>query len=122
MRTLQSQIGWCAKVQWVLAAAMLVLVGGFYLLGYRPAASQRAALRGQIQNTRRELEGNQARTQIKPIVEGKVRVSRAKLERFDKRLPRHQELSQFIGDISQLSRRSALRRWSTKMSPPKPSD
>ena len=122
MRTLESQIGWCAKVQWVLAGAMVLLVGGFYLLSYRPKSVHRAELQGQIVVKERELATNQARTQIKPIVERKVALSKAKVDRFDKRLPRQAEFGQFIKDITHLSQRSALRRWSTKTDTPKRSD
>jgi Tfp pilus assembly protein PilO len=122
VRTLQDQIGWCARAQWVLAGATVLLAGGFYLGGYRPAARELARLDGQIAAAERELESNQARTQIRPIVEQKVNESRRKLERFDQRLPRQQDLGQFIGDITHLSQRSALRRWSTQTHVPRPSD
>jgi Tfp pilus assembly protein PilO len=120
MRTLESQIGWCAKVQWVLAGATVLLVGGFYLFGYRPGASQRAGLGGQILVKERELASNQARTQIRPIVEQKVNESKRKVDRFDKRLPREAEFGPFIRDVTHLAQRTALRRWAYKTEPPKP--
>ena len=36
MRTLQSQIGWCARAQWVLGVSIVALSAGFVMLGFRP--------------------------------------------------------------------------------------
>jgi len=59
-RSLQNQIGWCARAQWVLAAAMVAMIGGFYLFEYRPATQKRTELRMQIDSKRNELTANKS--------------------------------------------------------------
>lgn len=108
MQTLQSQIGWCARIQWGLGSTMLTMVVAFYVMGYRPASQRLAALHQDIEIKQRELRDNQSRTQIRPVVEDKVRELHKKLQRFDKKLPRQQEFGQFYNDITFLGRQSAL--------------
>lgn len=114
MRTLQSQIGWCARAQWVLGSAMLVVVAGFYLFGYRPASVRMASLRQEIDIKQRELKDIQQRTVIRPLVEQTVNERRRKLERFDKKLPKQQDFGQFYNDITFLGRQSALSKCSVE--------
>ena len=52
MRTLQSQIGWCARAQWGLSAGLVLFVIGFYFFGYRPATRQLNELQSRIDTTR----------------------------------------------------------------------
>jgi Tfp pilus assembly protein PilO len=111
MRTLKGQIGWCSRAQWVLGVTIVVCLGGFYLLGYRPQTRRLADLHMQIDARQRELRANQSRTLIRPEVERKVNELKRRLDRFDKRLPRQQEIAQFIREVTHLSRQSSLRRW-----------
>jgi type IV pilus assembly protein PilO len=108
MQTLQSQIGWCARAQWVLGSTMLLMILVFYVFGYRPAGARLATLRQDIEIKRRELKDNQSRTQIRPVVEQTVNERRRKLERFDKKLPKQQDFGQFYNDITFLGRQSDL--------------
>jgi Tfp pilus assembly protein PilO len=109
MRTLQSQVGWCARAQWIMGTSIIVLVAGFYLFGYRPATARMSDLRLQIAGKSRELESNQVRTKIRPEVEQMVKDSRRKLARFDKQLPNHVEWGQFLNDITLLRDQAGLR-------------
>jgi Tfp pilus assembly protein PilO len=108
MQTLQSQLAWYARIQWILGATMLTMVVAFYIAGYRPASQRLASLRQDIDIRQRELRDNQSRTQIRPIVEQKVNELRNKLQRFDKKMPRQQEFGEFYNDITFLGRQSAL--------------
>ena len=56
MRSLQSQIGLCARAQWILASGMLVFLVSFYLLGYRPHSQHLGGLQAQMQAKQRELD------------------------------------------------------------------
>ena len=114
MRTLQSQIDSCARAQWVLGTAMLLLIVGFYVFAYRPSGARLATLRQDVEIKRRELKDNQSRTQIRPVVEQTVNERRRKLERFDKKLPKQQDFGQFYNDITFLGRQSALSKCSVE--------
>ena len=109
MRTLQSQVGWCARAQWVLTVALLVMGLGFYLFAYRPSITRMARMRQEIASKQRELESNQVRTKVRPAVELMVRESRRKLARFDEQLPKTSEWGQFLNDITLLRDQAALR-------------
>lgn len=109
MRTLQSQVGWCARAQWILGSSIVLLLAAFYLFGYRPATARLADLRSQIEAKSRELKSNQVRTKVRPEVEQMVNDSRRKLARFDKQLPRHDEWGQFLNDITLLRDQAGLR-------------
>lgn len=122
MRTLQSQIGWCARVQWVLGGALVALVVGFYFFGYRPQTRQLNSLNAQIHTQRQELDANQSRTKILPDVALDVNNLRKKLDKFDKQLPRSPELGQFIKEITQVSQQSSLRKLTVQPGAPKRSD
>jgi Tfp pilus assembly protein PilO len=109
MRTLQSQIGWCARAQWVFSASIVALAAGFFLFGYRPMTARLADLHVQIETKQRELIDNQTKTQIRPYVEQQVNDSKRKLARFDKQLPRQVEWGQFLNDITVLRDQAGLR-------------
>src|SRR5687767_7252623 len=109
MRTLQSQVGWCARAQWILATSMIVLAAAFYLCLYRTATARRAELRSQIEVRQRELRDNQIKTAIRPYVQQQVDESRRRLARFDKQLPRNVEWGQFLNDITLLRDQAGLR-------------
>jgi type IV pilus assembly protein PilO len=109
MRTLKTQIGWCAKAQWVLGSTMVCALGAFYLFGYRPQTNRLATLHEQIDRKQRDLRDNQTNLMIRPDVERTVRELEKKLDKFNTRLPRQQELGQFIRDVNRLSQQSMLR-------------
>lgn len=114
MQTLQKQIRSCARVQWTLASCMFVMVGSFYLLGYRPTIARQKMLAAQIVEKQRELMAARLQTRILPDVASEVEQLKAKLERSKKSIPRQQELPQFIRHVTQLSQQAALRRFGYK--------
>jgi len=110
MRTLREQASWCTRIQYVLGGSIVLMFLGFYLVGMRPKESQLRQLREQIVQRERELNANQARANNLPVIEMDVEMTRVRLERFDKKLPKQQELGQFIREITQLSNRYNLRK------------
>jgi Tfp pilus assembly protein PilO len=111
MRTLQSQIGWCARAQWVLGSSMVAFVAAFYFFGYRPSTSRLAEARMQTDVKQRELLANQEKTKVRTRLEQEVNDKRRRLERFDKQLPRQMEWGQFMNDITLLREQSGVRNW-----------
>ena len=114
MRSLQSQIKWCARGQWALAGVIVALVVGFYVVGFRPMSTRLGALREQITQRQRDVFAGRAETKVLPDVAGEVQRLQARLERSHKSIPPQQELSQFIKDITQLSQQANLKRFSYK--------
>jgi len=109
MKSLHNQLEWCNKVQWLLGLALTLLLAGFVLFGYRPTSRRLADLQMQIDNKRRDLTSNLARVKILPDVIATVTDLRTKLEKFDKQLPKQQEIPQFLKDIDAMVRNASLR-------------
>jgi Tfp pilus assembly protein PilO len=114
MKTLQSQIRWCARIQWTMAVVVCAMALAFYLLLYRPQVKQLGELSAQIRTAERDLKAGKTETQILPNVANEVETLRARLERGKKSIPPQQELPQFIRDVTQLSEQAMLRRFSFK--------
>jgi type IV pilus assembly protein PilO len=109
MRNLQNQIITCLRAQWILAIGVVLLAGGFYLFGYRPASHELKSLRQQIDSKQRTLEVSRVRAADLPAVAREVEYLQARLQRFDKKMPKQQNLDQFIRDVDRYSQDSALR-------------
>jgi len=119
VRTLQSQVGWCRKAQLALAGIFFILLTFFLVFGYRPQMAELHDLRSRISDKRHDLETAQARAKALPMVMAEVVRLQQRVERFDKKLPKQQDLGQFIKDITQLSQQTSLRRWRIDASIPK---
>lgn len=119
MRSLQSQIGLCARAQWILASGMLVFLVSFYLLGYRPHSQHLGGLQAQMQAKQRELDTDRSRASTLPIVEFEVEKLRLKLQRFDKKLPKDPQLGQFLESLARLREQYSLRNWNYQPGVPK---
>lgn len=109
MRALRSQAEWCARAQWVLGISLAVLVVGFWALVYRPSSTKLSDLQMQIDSKQRDLNSNRTRVRILPDVMLAVTEMQARLERFDKKLPKNPDLSTFINDVTAASHQAALR-------------
>ena len=88
---------------------MACALAGFYLFSYRPQTQKLAEFHDRFELKQRELHDNEIRTINLPEFEQSVRKLQLKLDKFDQRLPRQQELGQFIRDINRLSQQSMLR-------------
>jgi Tfp pilus assembly protein PilO len=107
---LRDQLAGCVRVQRALACGVAALAVGFAVFGYRPASERQASLAMEIESKRRTLEADEVNARKLPVVALEVEKLKARLERFDKKLPNQQELGPFIGDITQASQQAALRR------------
>jgi Tfp pilus assembly protein PilO len=123
MRSLQKQAEWCARVQWGLGMAVLVLVVGFYAAVYRPNRQRLDALNLQIDSSRQTLTGNRSRLQVLPEVNVAVAGMQSWLDQFDKTVPRLPEIGPFINDITEISHQAGLRKgWTVEPGVPTQSD
>lgn len=109
MRTLQSQVGWCVRAQWVLGTSFVLVCAAFYFVGYRPSIARQVELRAQLDLKTRELESNRRETAIRETLQIEVDDLRYRLARFDKQLPRQVEWGQFLNDITLLRDQAGLR-------------
>jgi len=119
MRTLQSQIGWSRRAQITLVGVFMAFLAFFLLFGYRPQMAELNALHSQINDKKRDLDTAQDRAKALPMVMAEVARLQQRVERFDKKLPKQQDLGAFIKDITQLSQQSSLRRWRIDAKAPK---
>ena len=110
MRTVQSQIAWCARAQWTLTIVMVSTIGLFLIFGYRPATQRLTFLKGEIANHSQLLDENQTKARRLPMLAFEVDRLRNKLEKFNKRLPKTAELGEFIRDLTQVSQQCAIRK------------
>src|SRR2546423_1196734 len=110
MRTLQSQVRWTTKAQWVMTAVMAGLAVGFYVLAYGPPTKKRGGRQAESRNKHEQLQAAEARARMPPAVESEVEQLKQRLDRFDKKLPRQQDLPQVIKDITQVSQQEALKK------------
>jgi Tfp pilus assembly protein PilO len=105
---LKSQMQLCTRAQWWVALGLLGLIGLVCLLAIRPATARLDGISGYVAKQRNELHSAQARLAALPALEKETEQLRRGVEFFDKRLPKHQDLPQLIGDVTQMSRRAAL--------------
>jgi Tfp pilus assembly protein PilO len=110
-RSLQAQIGLCARAQWVLAGAMIAMVGGFYLFEYRPAMQKRAELRMQIDAKRNELLASKTLTEGNADLALSVEKLKYQLGPFDMKMPKQADLGQFFREVTEISQSTRLRGW-----------
>jgi len=122
MRTLQSQVRWTTKAQWVMTAVMAGVGAGFYLLGYRPATQKLDVRQAEYRTKHEQLQSAEARARMLPAVDSEVEQLKQRLERFDKKLPRQQDLPQVIKDITQVSQQEALKKLTVQPAPPRRSE
>lgn len=110
MRSMKSQTVWCARAQVTTSLLMGVLIIGFFSAVWWPARLKQSRLREQIAVRSGKLETNQARAMNLPILAAEVAKLEAKLQRFNKKLPRTAELDGFVREMTQASQQCALRK------------
>jgi Tfp pilus assembly protein PilO len=121
MRSLQAEISWCTRKQWIILLCILAITGAFLLFVCRPAYGRRTELREQKVSIQRQIDADQTQLARLPAVRAEVESLRQKLARFDRKLPRSQELDQFLNDISQVRQQYALGKWKIVREAPKKS-
>jgi Tfp pilus assembly protein PilO len=100
MKSLQSQIAWCARAQWTMTLVMVSLFVAFFCFAFIPGNRRQGELRAQIEDKSRELEANQARASSLLTLAKDVERLQVKLDKQNKKLPRTAELGEFIGNLT----------------------
>ena len=100
MKSLQSQIAWCARAQWTMTLVMVTLIAAFLLFAFVPGRRRQRELRTQIADKTRELDANQSRANNLLTLAKDVERLQLKLERQNKVLPKTAELGEFIGMLT----------------------
>lgn len=110
MRSIKNQSMWCARAQLTLSLMMGGLILVFVVAAWWPACVRQSRLRDEIASRSKMLESNQSRAMNLPILAAEVAKLEAKLQRFNKKLPRTAELGEFVRDMTQASQQCALRK------------
>ena len=111
MKSVQSQIAWCARAQWTMTTVMLALTAAFLIFGFLPGNRRQRDLRAQIADKTRELDTNQARANNLLNLAKDVERLQLKLERQNKQLPRTAELGEFIGALTPARQQYQIRKF-----------
>ena len=114
---------WCTRAQLSLMGILIAFLLCAQFFWIRPfnraldSANARAAL---AQN---ELTDDQQRAKNLPSVEREIARLRKRVERFDKVLPKQQDLAQFMSEVTRISQDASLRKLSWHLdSKPRKSD
>jgi Tfp pilus assembly protein PilO len=106
---LKDQLQRCRQAQYALTGALLLVAAGLYLLEIRPAVRQLDEVHKQYARAQWTLQQEQAETGKLPEVLKNIEELQQRVERFDKKLPKHLDLSPFIADIHRISEESSLK-------------
>jgi Tfp pilus assembly protein PilO len=109
MQSLKSQIAWCHRFQYLLGAGVVVIAAMFYFAGYRPQGERTRLVLDQIKQTQRELIASQDSARQIPDVAKDLARLRSQLADF-KKLPTNPDLGDFMRQITEVSKESALRK------------
>src|SRR5258706_16388275 len=100
MRSVQSQIAWCARAQWTMTAIMVSLIGLYLIFGCWPANRRLSAMADEMNTKSRQLEVNQSRASNLTNLAWEVDRLRLSLERFNKKLPKTAEIGEFLREMT----------------------
>ena len=114
MTGLRNQLEWCTKAQAIMGVVLAMLIGLFYVCALRPNSIRKADLQMEINSKRRQLNDNNVQVAVLPALIQAVDELESRLEKYDKQLPRQQELDRFIKDINAMVNNSSLRRVEVK--------
>ncbi len=98
----------------VLAGTLAVCVGAFLVCYWRPGLNEQRALRSEIERRQTDLEANRDAGARLAAVTANVERTKLRLDRFNRKLPRQEELGQFVKEITNLSQQASLRRLSNQ--------
>jgi Tfp pilus assembly protein PilO len=114
MAALKTQAGLCTKLQWTLGGVLAACIAAFLVLYWRPGLAEQEALRADISRRQLELDANRDVNTRLAVVTANVERTKLRLERFNRKLPRQEELGQFVKEITNLSQQASLRRLSNQ--------
>jgi Tfp pilus assembly protein PilO len=107
MTTLRTQHLWYRRAPWLLAVAAIAVAGASHLLLARPASRRLADLHLRLAEAREAVTSAKAALTELPRVERDVEEARQRLESARK-LPQHQDLGQFIRDVTAFGAEASL--------------
>lgn len=119
MQALREQVGWSQRVQWMLLGGTVLILAVFVAVGYLPTQRRLAGLEGEISRRRAELAGRQNKAERLRELERKIEVQKRELGGFDEKLPKQQDLGQFIKDLTAMGQGALLRRSEVKLGVPR---
>lgn len=122
MRSLNSQITWCRRLQMGLSIGVSLAVVLFVFAGYLPARHRLEALHGQIQSKTREVEENQNKARNLPLLALEVQELETRVRDYDRQFPKQAEIGDFIKDITRVSQQLSLRDWKYQPGAPRRGD
>ncbi len=96
------------KENWMFVAAIMALAIGFLLTAHCAQRRHLEDLRTEIAQTRVAIDTDSARAASVPQLVAQVDHLKNQFQDFDHRLPRQQELGEFLRDISSLARSGAF--------------
>src|SRR5215210_1306519 len=98
MRTMQSQITWCARMQRALAVLVCTMLATFYFFSYRPETAQLRELKEATVAHEQELRANQVAAAARNEIAARNARLRAELDQI-KKPSRLQELPELIKEL-----------------------
>ena len=120
---LNNRLLWYRRIQWGMLVLFLLFAVAVYAVVIRPANTALDSASSRFASVQNELTENQARAKNLPLVEMGITRLRQQVKRFDKKLPRQQELAQFMNDVARISQDASLRKLSWHLdSKPQKSD
>ncbi|HZZ44631.1 MAG TPA: type 4a pilus biogenesis protein PilO [Tepidisphaeraceae bacterium] len=114
MRSLEKQASWFARIQLTLAGVIVIAGVAFYVVWYRPSTKQMRDLRSTLDTSNHNLEMSRNKADGLPSVTKAVADLRQDLATFDRQVPKHQDLPQFLETLETLKQQAGISKCSTK--------
>lgn len=121
MLALESQIKWNARLQKIVISSFVLMIAGFYFLGYLPESRRQRDMMKTVALRTVELRENSQRGMDLTAVAAEVQKLQARLD-GSKKLPAQNDLAEFIREMTQLSQQSSLKKFQYKPEPAKRSE
>jgi Tfp pilus assembly protein PilO len=109
---LKTQLNWCRRAQWGLLAGLILPGFGVYCVLIRPENAALDTARARLTLAQSELARDQVQVQNLPRVELEIEQLRHRVERDHKLLPSHQDLAEFVDDVTRISKEASLQKLS----------
>lgn len=116
MRTMQSQIMWCARMQKALAFLVCTMLLTFYFFSYRPETARLAELKAVTVAHEQELRANQVAASARNEIASRNEKLRQELDRI-KKPSKFNEMPDIIKELALMGDQASLRKFDKKVSP-----
>jgi Tfp pilus assembly protein PilO len=110
MRSVQSQIAWCARAQWTMVTIMATLIALYLLFGYWPSSRRLSAMADEMATKSKQLATNQSRASNLSTLAWEVDRLRLKLERNNKKLPKTAEIGEFLKEMTNAAQQLGIQK------------